>query len=150
MNPVFESEGAFARLAPFFHKQGPLSPLSCICLLDMGSLLKRKVPFSVRWGLRVLKLLSWTNIVNLKLDCHIADKIFIYDTEHHKENQLQSLKHPCGLSFVKMYSWYHNTSPSWVIYAVTFMSLVPGTSYLNRWSALWYTPLYLTVTIGWD
>ena len=43
--------------------------------------------------------LSFKNI-NLKLDHHTGGKWFIHDPEHHKGNQLLSMKHSCWLSWV--------------------------------------------------
>ena len=38
--------------------------------------------------------------VSRKLDHHAGGKWFIHGPKRRKENQLLSLKHPCGLSFV--------------------------------------------------
>ena len=50
--------------------------------------------------------LSFQN-VSRKVNYHAGGKWFIQGPKRRKENQLQSLKHPCWSKYMKIYRKYH-------------------------------------------
>ena len=53
---------------------------------------------NIKQNFQNVKLIDHLNFNNAKLDHHTGGKWLIHGTKHRKDNQLQSLKHPCKLS----------------------------------------------------
>ena len=56
------------------------------------------VQLNIKYKFHIVKLIDHLNLIAAKLDYHAGGKWLIHGTKHHKENQLQCLKHPCRLS----------------------------------------------------
>ena len=55
------------------------------------------VQLNIKYNIHIVKLIDHLNSNVAKLDYHTGGTWLVHGTKHHKENQLQCLKHPCRL-----------------------------------------------------